>query len=281
MRKPRDWEWKKIIETPDNTFQIGEMMQKEEDEEVEALYRDIPGLREYVEADHTVQDFVDNYETLGFDIGVFQYHLCRFRWNLDQLVKMKENLEDWKPIPYESPKIPNLLALKIIGDVIPERYKSWGFALYFTDNDFGVPMEVVGRLIGERYKEEFFNIAKGICEFEENYVIAEEYCNMHLGKYFDEEKLKVLIDRLFPTGEILSSWNFLDRELPTDEHIDSIRSYLEIPKRKIKIGSEEEVISWLVETFGEPEDKDWKYPWCNAEVLVVLFKDNEIEIKTI
>ena len=280
MRKPRDWEWKKMIETPDNTFQIGEMMQKEEEDEVQALYHEIPGLREYVEADHTVQDFVDNYETLGFDIGVFQYHLCRFRWNLDQLFKIKEPGE-WKPISYESAKIPDKLALKIIGDVIPDKYKSWGFAIYFTDNDFGVPMEVVGKLIGERYREDFFDIAKGICEFEENYVIAEEYCNMHLGKYFDEEKLKVLIDKLFPTGEILSSWSFLDRELPTDEHIDYIRGYLEIPKRKIKIGSEEEVISWLVENFGEPENKDWKYPWCNAEVLLVQFSPDKVEVKVI
>ena len=280
MRKPRDWEWKKIIETPDNTFQIGEMMQKEEKDEVQALYREIPGLREYVEADHTVQDFVDNYETLGFDIGIFQYHLCRFRWNLDQLVKMKENLEDWKPIPYESPIIPDKLALKIVGDVVPEKYKTWGFALYFTDNDFGCPLEMVGKIIGEQYKQEFFDVVNGICEFEEDYVIADEYCDTHLGKYFDEDKLRGLIDSLYPAGEILSSWGF-NQGIPTDDDIDSTRGYLEIPKRKIKIGSEEEVISWLVETFGEPEDKNWKYPWCNAEVLLVQFSPDKVEVKVI
>lgn len=280
MRKPRDWEWKKIIETPDNTFQIGEMMQKEEKDEVQALYREIPGLREYVEADHTVQDFVDNYETLGFDIGIFQYHLCRFRWNLDQLVKMKENLEDWKPIPYESPIIPDKLALKIVGDVVPEKYKTWGFALYFTDNDFGCPLEMVGKIIGEQYKKEFFDVVNGICEFEEDYVIADEYCDTHLGKYFDEDKLRGLIDSLYPAGEILSSWGF-NQGIPTDDDIDSTRGYLEIPKRKIKIGSEEEVISWLVETFGEPEDKNWKYPWCNAEVLLVQFSPDKVEVKVI
>lgn len=280
MRKPRDWEWKKVIETPDNTFQIGEMMQKEEKDEVQALYREIPGLREYVEADHTVQDFVDNYETLGFDIGVFQYHLCRFRWNLDQLVKMKENLEDWKPIPYESPIIPDKLALKIVGDVVPEKYKTWGFALYFTDNDFGCPLEMVGKIIGEQYKKEFFDVVNGICEFEEDYVIADEYCDTHLGKYFDEDKLRSLIDSLYPAGEILSSWGF-NQGIPTDDNIDSTRGYLEIPKRKIKIGSEEEVISWLVETFGEPEDKNWKYPWCNAEVLLVQFSPDKVEVKVI
>ena len=280
MRKPRDWEWKKVIETPDNTFQIGEMMQKEEKDEVQALYREIPGLREYVEADHTVQDFVDNYETLGFDIGVFQYHLCRFRWNLDQLVKMKENLEDWKPIPYESPIIPDKLALKIVGDVVPEKYKTWGFALYFTDNDFGCPLEMVGKIIGEQYKKEFFDVVNGICEFEEDYVIADEYCDTHLGKYFDEYKLRSLIDSLYPAGEILSSWGF-NQGIPTDDNIDSTRGYLEIPKRKIKIGSEEEVISWLVETFGEPEDKNWKYPWCNAEVLLVQFSPDKVEVKVI
>ena len=280
MRKPRDWEWKKIIETPDNTFQIGEMMQKEEKDEVQALYREIPGLREYVEADHTVQDFVDNYETLGFDIGIFQYHLCRFRWNLDQLVKMKENLEDWKPIPYESPIIPDKLALKIVGDVVPEKYKTWGFALYFTDNDFGCPLEMVGKRLGEQYKQEFFDVVNGICEFEEDYVIADEYCDTHLGKYFDEDKLRGLIDSLYPAGEILSSWGF-NQGIPTDDDIDSTRGYLEIPKRKIKIGSEEEVISWLVETFGEPEDKNWKYPWCNAEVLLVQFSPDKVEVKVI
>lgn len=276
MRKPRDWEWKKIVETTDNVCEIGEIMHKEEDEEVESLYRDIPGLKEYVEAGHTNQEFVDNYETLGFDIAPFQYHLCRFRWNLDQLHKMKEP-GDWKPIPYETVKIPNELALKIAGDVIPEKYKTWGFALYFTDNDFGWPMEIVGRIVGEQYKKEFFGVVRSICEFEENYVIAEEYCNIHLGKYFDEEKLKELISRLYPSGEILSDWS-RDGSITDEAEVKRVSDYLDLKNRQIKVGSEEKIRSWLLR-LGWTEE----YPshiWCNSEVLIVLFKDGEISVDT-
>ncbi len=277
MRKPKDWEWKKIPETPDNHLEIEEMMQKEEDEEVESLYRDIPGLKEYVEAGHTGQDFVDNYETLGFDIAPFQYHLCRFRWNLSQLVDKMKNLEDWEPIPYETVKIPNELALKIAGDVIPEKYKTWGFALYFTDNDFGWPMEIVGRIVGKQYKKEFFDTVRSICEFEENYTTAEYYCDMHLGKYFDERLLKILIDRLYSAGDVLSSWES-NREFPKQHETDQTREYLRLLDRDIKIGNEEEIRRWLVQLGWTEEYPD--HIWCNGEVLIVLFKDGEISIDT-
>lgn len=277
MRKPRDWEWKKIPETPDNHFEVGEMMAKEEDEEVESLYRDVPGLKEYVEAGHTGQDFVDNYETLGFDIAPFQYHLCRFRWNLSQLVNKMENLEDWEPIPYETVKIPNELALKIAGDVIPEKYKTWGFALYFTDNDFGWPMEIVGRIVGEQYKKEFFGVVRSICEFEENYTTAEYYCDTHLGKYFDERLLKILIDKLYSAGDVLSSWEG-NRDLPKQHETDQTKEYLRLPDRDIKIGNEEEIRRWLVQLGWTEEYPD--HIWCNSEVLIVLFKDSEIQIHT-
>lgn len=278
MRKPRDWEWKKIVETTDNVCEIGEIMHKEENEEVESLYRDIPGLKEYVEAGHTNQEFVDNYETLGFDIAPFQYHLCRFRWNLSQLVDKMKNLEDWEPIPYETIKVPNELALKIAGDVIPEKYKTWGFALYFTDNDFGWPMEMVGRIVGEQYKKEFFGVVRSICEFEENYVIAEEYCNIHLDKYFDEEKLKELISRLYPSGEILSDWYYHSGSIAEEDEINRTSDYLDLKNRDIKVGNEEEIRRWLVQLGWTEEYPD--HIWCNGEVLVVLFKDSEIQIHT-
>ena len=277
MRKPRDWEWKKIPETPENHLEVEEMMQKEEDEEVESLYRDIPGLKEYVEAGHTDQDFVDNYETLGFDIAPFQYHLCRFRWNLSQLVDKMKNLEDWEPIPYESPEIPEALALKIVGDVIPEKYKTWGFALYFTDNDFGWPMEIVGRIVGETYKREFSNVVKSICGFEENYTTADYYCDTHLGKYFNEQLLKILIDKLYSAGDVLSSWNG-NRDLPKQHETDQTREYLRLLDRDIKIGNEEDIRRWLVQLGWTEEYPD--HIWCNGEVLIVLFKDSEIKIHT-
>ena len=277
MRKPRDWEWKKIPETPDNQQEIEEMMLKEEDEEVEALYRDIPGLKEYVEAGHTDQDFIDNYETLGFDIALFQYHFCRFKWNLGQLMDI-ENLGEWKPIPYESPEVPGSLALKIVGDVIPEKYKTWGFALYFTDNDFGWPMEIVGRIIGDQYKREFFSVAKSICEFEENYVVAEEYCDNILGKYFDEEKLKALIDGLYTAGDILCTWENM-RDATDRNKEGEFRGYLDLKNRKIKIGSREEIKTWLLSDLEwTTESPNSKHIWCNAEVLVVLFTDSEIKV---
>ena len=277
MRKPRDWEWKKIPETPENRLEIEDMMLKEEDEEVESLYKDVPGLREYVEAGHTGQDFVDNYETLGFDISPFQYHLCRFKWNIDQLRTIKEP-GDWKPIPYEEVVIPESLALKIVGDVIPEKYKTWGFALYFTDNDFGCQMEMIGSIIGERYKKEFFDVVKSICEFEEVYVIAEEYCNQQLGKYFDEGKLKELVSRLYPSGEILCDWYYRSGSITEEDEINRTSDYLDLKNRDIKVGNEEDIRRWLVQLGWTEEYPD--HIWCNGEVLVVLFKDNEIKIDT-
>ena len=282
MRPLRKWAYKQIQETPENHFKVAEAMIAEEDEERKAILRDCPGLKEYLEAGKTPQDFINEYGTLNWNLRYCQFTLVWEEYVRETHPYSKDDTDDWhKGLEIiqdniNSIVIPKDLAWRLYSPEIPEKYKTWGFAIYFSDNDFSGYMEILGKLIGDTYLEDLNHIAISRFKYEDlGQETTEEECQARLGKYFDQERLKSLICALYPGACVLGSWEWRE-ELEEESEIIKTRDYLKLNERPIKIGTLEEIRDWMVSELGWTEVYPEKI-WCNSECLVVYIKDGKIE----
>ena len=95
MRPLRDWAYKKIEETPDNHFEIVEAMVEEEAEEVKDLLASYPDLQNYLQQGKTPQDFINEYESLGWDLRFCQFRLVWEDWINKQTRSDSDDPSDW------------------------------------------------------------------------------------------------------------------------------------------------------------------------------------------
>ena len=286
MRPLRDWKWKKLPDTSDDHSENIQSMIEEEKEEIKDLLASYQGLQEYIESGKTPQDFINEYESLGWDIRFCQFRLVWEDWikkqspvdpnnpfNVEEILKRIENNLYNLDIPMD-------LAWKLYGPDIPEEYKTWGFSIYFTDNDFSMQMENLGKTIGKRYLEELEEIIKVYFLYEDIVDIPiGDKCKSDLSKYFDPDKLRSLLDALFPAAQHLVDWRYKG-EIDLSE-TDRLRDYLDLKNRKIKIGSYQDIRKWIISDLSwTEEDQDSERIWCNSEVLIVTVEDNKLEART-
>lgn len=286
MRPLRDWKWKKLPDTSDDHSDNIQIMIEEEEEEIKDLLASYQGLQEYVESGKTPQDFINEYESLGWDIRFCQFRLVWEDWikkqspvdpnnpfNVEEVLKRIENNLYHLDIPMD-------LAWKLYGPDIPEEYKTWGFSVYFTDNDFSMQMENLGKTVGKRYLEELEEIIKVYFLYEDIVDIPiGDKCKSDLSKYFDPDKLRSLLDALFPAAQHLVDWRYKGK-IDLSE-TDRLRDYLDLKNRKIKIGSYQDIRKWIISDLSwTEEDQDSERIWCNSEVLIVTVEDNKLEART-
>ena len=238
MRPNRDWEYKKIKETDGNQLEIFKAMRKEEKEEVQSILSSCPGLKEYIESGKTYQDFLDEYETLGWDIRYSQFKLV---WEEHLRKTIDDPLEVYHRICDKTPeKIPDYLIWKYYVKEVPDKYRKWGFALYFSDNDFGMVMERAGKIVGRTYLDDFKNLLKSTIIYENTSPTIAEECKEKLDKYFHPEKIKEFLVSVYPAANFLVSWNYRG-EADTEEEVKSNLKYLNLPGAKMKIGNLDEL----------------------------------------
>ena len=286
MRPLRDWKWKKLPDTSDDHSENIQSMIEEEEEEIKDLLASYQGLQEYIESGKTPQDFINEYESLGWDIRFCQFRLVWEDWikkqspvdpnnpfNIEEVLKRIENNLYHLDIPMD-------LAWKLYGPDIPEEYKTWGFSVYFTDNDFSMQMENLGKTVGKRYLEELEEIIKVYFLYEDIVDIPiGDKCKSDLSKYFDPDKLRSLLDALFPAAQHLVDWRYKG-EIDLSE-TDRLRDYLDLKNRKIKIGSYQDIRKWIISDLSWTEEsQDSERIWCNSEVLIVTVEDNKLEART-
>lgn len=286
MRPLRDWKWKKLPNTSDNHSENIQIMIKEEEEEIQDLLSSYQGLQEYIESGKTPQDFINEYESLGWDIRFCQFRLVWENWIRKQSpaapnnpFNVQEVLETIESNLYHL-NIPMDLAWKLYGPEIPAEYKTWGFSVYFTDNDFSIQMENLGKTIGRRYLEELEEIIKVYFLYDDLVdVPIGDKCKSDLSKYFDPDKLRSLLDALFPAAQHLVDWRYRG-EIDLSE-TERLRDYLDLKNRKIKIGSYQDIRKWIISDLNWPEeDQGSEQVWCNSEVLIVTVEDNKLEART-
>lgn len=286
MRPLRDWKWKKLPDTSDDHSENIQSMIEEEEEEIKDLLASYQGLQEYIDSGKTPQDFINEYESLGWDIRFCQFRLVWEDWikkqspvdpnnpfNVEEVLKRIENNLYHLDIPMD-------LAWKLYGPDIPEEYKTWGFSVYFTDNDFSMQMENLGKTVGKRYLEELEEIIKVYFLYEDIVDIPiGDKCKSDLSKYFDPDKLRSLLDALFPAAQHLIDWRYKG-EIDLSE-TDRLRDYLDLKNRKIKIGSYQDIRKWIISDLSwTEENQDSERIWCNSEVLIVTVEDNKLEART-
>ena len=284
MRPLRDWAYKKLESTSDNLLDSAEAMMKEEAEEVKDLLRDYPGLKGYLAEGKTPQDFINEFGTFNWDIRFCQFRLVWEHWVRKQNPVDVTNIEsatEALDIIQESNrtiKVPEDLAWRLYSPDIPEEYRNWGFAVYFTDNDFGLEMEILGDMIGKRYLEEIKEITKTYFLYEDIIDVSiEDMCKTNLEKYFNQERLSTLLDVLYPAAYYLTMWRHRKGEIDSPEEVERVRNYLDLKNRQMKIGSLQEIKSWMINDLGCTEEDG--YIWCNSEVLIVYIEDGKLNIK--
>lgn len=274
MRPNRDWEYKKIKETDGNQLEIFKAMRKEEKEEVQSILSSCPGLKEYIESGKTYQDFLDEYETLGWDIRYSQFKLV---WEEHLRKTIDDPLEVYHRICDKTPeKIPDYLIWKYYVKEVPDKYRKWGFALYFSDNDFGMVMERAGKIVGRTYLDDFKNLLKSTIIYENTSPTIAEECKEKLDKYFHPEKIKEFLVSVYPAANFLVSWNYRG-EADTEEEVKSNLKYLNLPGAKMKIGNLDELKEWIKVEFNWGQGDTY---WCNGEMLLVYINDNELTVTT-
>ena len=287
MRPLRDWAYKKIEETPDNHFEIVEAMVEEEAEEVKDLLASYPDLQNYLQQGKTPQDFINEYESLGWDLRFCKFRLVWEDWINKQTRSDSDDPSDWaKSLDIIDENlshlhIPKELAWKLYSPDIPEEYKTWGFAVYFTDNDFSGHMEILGKIIGEKYLEELEEITKVYFLYEDivNISIAEK-CKQDLSRYFDLDKLRTFLDCLYPAAQHMIDWRYHKGDLNPSE-AERTREYLDLKNCKAKIGPFPELRKWLISDLGWTEEVPGEeHIWCNAEVVLVTTEDEKLKVQT-
>ena len=104
-------------------------------------------------------------------------------------------------------------------------------------------------------------------------------CKSDLSKYFDPDKMRSLLDALFPAAQHLVDWRYKGK-IDLSE-TDRLRDYLDLKNRKIKIGSYQDIRKWIISDLSwTEENQDSERIWCNSEVLIVTVEDNKLEART-